>query len=59
MITSQQQQKNCQLFLNKLFNTKTYELVRNLLFIWRDDNKKSSMAIDTFIKIFRVINENE
>ena len=55
----QQQQKNCQAFLSKLYNSHIYDSIRDLLFAWKDDNKKSSVAIDTFIKIFRTLQEHE
>ena len=35
-----------------------YDPIRDLLFAWKEDNKKSSVAIDTFIKIFRILQEN-
>ena len=59
MFTTAQHQKNCQAFLNKLCNSKLYEPIRDLLFAWRDENKRGPVGIDTFMKIVKIIQNTE
>ena len=55
MFTTAQQQKNCQAFLSQLWNSKLYEPISQLLFVWRDENKRCPVGIDTFMKIAKII----
>ena len=49
------QQKHCQAFLSQLWNSKLYEPISELLFVWRDENKRGPVGIDTFMKIVKII----
>jgi hypothetical protein len=55
MFTTVQQQKNWQAFLSQLWNSKLYEPISELLFVWRDENKRGPVGIDAFMKIAKIL----
>jgi hypothetical protein len=55
MLTAQQMQKHTQALMGQIYSSETYDNIKQLLFLWRDQHKSPLLAITTFLKILQII----
>lgn len=58
-MTTQPISRNCQIFINKLSHSKKWDLIKDLLLAWKEQNKQQSIAYDIFQQIAKAMDAVE
>lgn len=59
MLTAHQMHKHTQSLMGQIYSTEAYEQIKQLLFLWRDQQKSPIQAITTFLKILQIISTQQ
>lgn len=51
--------KNCQAFMNKIYQSRHWETIKGMLLQWRDQQKEIVPGMDTFKQIMRTLEAGE